>query len=396
MEIKDEFNPEQIPKEPSLVERKKALAELGRKLADFKKLEIKLQEDLLAAVNQNPDLSTEEIQKKADNLIAESGLSLDQKIRDEISKKIEFYHKTHDIIKKLREQYPDDNDLVSALFGRKPVGKVELKIKPFHIQIDCFNQKDFVYFYYFYPERSTKITYAEKRELKHTIGFVSDTLALPDLNDLVVIMDNTKFEDKIGHRFTEVHEEMHVWHKILDLKVSLNGISEINFDYLMKLYLEGSPCDQEFRDIEGFFVDFRQNNIDQRLTEEMLCHLKQGKEKETVFNLLTSTTGYDYLGTSVKTIREATKDLPQDLKQKIREIADKVFVTQYHKLIQDGIDAFYTLVNDFNYTPSRAAAFLMHETLRDWKKAVNRFRKEEDKRLYGEYKETFDKYSRQS
>lgn len=393
MEIKNEFNPSEelaeINKLPPK-EKKEAVGEFRKKLLDFKKLEVRVQEGLLAAVNKNPESSVAELQEKANEIVGGIGVKVEPEVQKEIGDRIEFYHQIHNDIKNLREQYPDDQDLIQALFGRPPVGKVDVEMKPFYIKIICFDDEDFIYFNYFKPGSPVKITSDDKKKIKSTYGFTRPELVLPEFNNWIVVLRSETQEDKDSLHFAEIHEENHVWHSLLDLSDGAKYIVSINFDKLSTEFLEGRLGPDHFKRLEKHFVFSRRELVEDKLSEEMLCHLKEGKDRELVFNILTSVEAYDYLAKTRKTTWEAIEKLPDGLRETLREIAEKVFITDYRKLIKEGIDVFYVLVDDFNYSPSRAAAFLIYEDLRDWKKVVRRFREDEEKRLYGEYKRGFE------
>ncbi len=364
------FNPEKelaeikaLPKK----ERKEKLQEYKEELAYQKEGLARTQEELINIIRENPDISWADLYSKVIEMMDKYGVTWKQE--ETIHEILSKYYWRHLAIKKARGQFPDENKLFEAVFGRPSNGKIEVIEGPVTLYFRCYNIKDYALISQqtFLEDRDP--TWKEKRVAKTQGGVSINTSLVRDLRG-TIIAERAQGEFDDNQQRIYVHEEQHAIKRLFNERPIKKPKSYETEDLLVNL---DDLCRRE-----------REQKAELKAKDEILAMMKEGRwSMEEVFYLLKKPGKkgglYDYLAKDKEEIiKFYSNNKSPDEKKKVIETVKQVFETEYHKLIKNGIRSFQDLI-DNGYTMEQTIALLNAEPLVKWPKIVRRLIKKQTK-----------------
>lgn len=345
-----------LPKE----ERKEKLRKYKEKLAYQKEGLARTQEELTNTIREKPDISWHELYEKALVLLQKYGADAQEnKVKDILGR----YYWRHKAIKEARGQFPGENKLFEAIFGRPPRGKVEVIEGPVTLYFRCHNIKDYALI-----SKQTFLDYrgpswSERMAARAEGGVSIGTSLIPNLQGTIIAeRARGSFDD--NKKKVYIHEEQHAIKRLFDERPIRK----------LKPYETGGSLVEQFR-------TKRERIAELRVKDEIFAYMKEGRwNPEGVFNVLTMPEKkgglYDYLAKDKQgLIALYSKNKSSDEKKGIIKTVKQVFETEYHELIRNGIRSFQGLI-DNGYTVEQTVALLNAEPLTRWPKVVKRLLKQ--------------------
>lgn len=356
----------QLPRE----EKRQALEEFKEKLAAQKEGLSKLQSEIINEFKGNPDATHDELMNKIKKEGTNYGIT-DKQI-DLASEIIKNFQAEHQRVKELREEFPDDNELFKAMYGRLPAGKVEAEIRPTTILFKIYDENDFAYVVG--ANRSQKsivdISETDKRKAEVLRGScIPWNLDALLNNTLIVNMSNSNNLIEKGYNEVINHEEQHAFNTLFTEAKSVSNA---------KQELLNSQTDTERETaLYRYFTDKRRAQGDTQAKDEIMAFYtgEEAYSPEKITDILTysdNITTYSYFEKALDILRQHLgKDLiPKMGKERFDEMTEKlfhkVFEDEYKKVIQQGAQAFDDLRKKGGFKTSEIVGMLTHEPLRKW------------------------------
>jgi hypothetical protein len=145
---------------------------------------------------------------------------------------IDQYIAKHAAVESYRTQYPLDNDLFEACFGKKPKGRVEVIKGPMTLCFRCFHQKDFLLASTSHKTGGDegKIAAKDIKRAEGAGGFALGNVRLPALKDTVTLEKpqiNLQFATTTDTKKEEIHHqssELFLNHQKGDILIEVKGI----------------------------------------------------------------------------------------------------------------------------------------------------------------------------
>lgn len=352
---------------------------------------IKLEKELVSKLAANRDVSLDDLTPIINNYahvhnFSQKEVELATSITQEALNKRELIHKA-------REQYPNDNDLFEAIFGKGPSGKIEIVERPFIFLVRCYNLEDYIGIH----RGSEKYSESVRDMVAGTSAVVSEDPKLPGLEKLIVI------ENMNSKSYTEahilVHEERHALNSILGDTFFEKLPAKEGVYSELKQYLEGQKSldhfDANYREVVDNHLMLIRKFSETRLKDELVAYTAEGDENAGYGDLsLRANEGgiYDYCVKDIDYLKSIFPTiLAGDLSWEFSEI-NKIFVSEFSLLRQNAWSAGLIL-KDFGYSNNEAAAFLAKIPLNEWFKNVKRLVGPEN---YKKHEEELTKRSEES
>jgi len=369
------FELENIKQTTNHAERRQKIKEYKVKLTEQKERIATMQDLLINFIRQNPDVPLDELSQKLEKMGGNLNLA-DWQI--EIGRKILIeYDRRHNLIKELKKQYPDEQELFYFLFGWKPEGKIEFSEEPITIVMGCHNFNDFARLFstggrY---EAILEVKKEKKDELREIVGGYLFHMKDP-YGGLAIVFNKAQWAHK--EKTTIVHEEQHaiysLFNKILTKKQYLPVLKkespmDENLDQL-KIYLHSYLLFCEEYAADEVLAYFRQINPERlgRLFE----YLTKAEESGGIYDFCSKSERSALVESCCDEIKEKLELTPsEDLQSKIEKIVEEIFVVEYRRHLQEGIRAM-ALLKDLNFSDEETIAFLSTELLSQWPRTVNR------------------------
>lgn len=358
------FNPEKELKSirsGTKEERRQKLANFKEKLVEQKKILTEVQKRLFEEIEKNPDATAEEYLKSIEKL-SEGYLSALQK--ESIKNGLDSYIRRHQAIKENTRDCIDPETgkidgpkLYEKLFNKKPIGRVEVLLRPAIIYLRIENLDD--YTVSFNHGAIEQVTDKERKRSNESGGCKLGNFHIKGLENAITLEKATDGNfDKMSPyaKVTLEHEEQHSINAILrnaydaeEVKRSKNTQKRV--DRINK----GAKAGELDQIITESQEDFRNIEIEKSIKDEISAYFRDGRSSKDTRNILLSPKtiyeyGFDYKGGS----REKSE-----------------FSQKYIDLVENGIIAFDDLLKS-GYTAKDAQSLLFVESLSNWPKVVER------------------------
>jgi hypothetical protein len=381
---KEEFVPKealQKIKEAPKEERREKIADFKERLVKQKEALAKIQETMIAKIRENPDVSIEELKTIAQDFAQENDINTEQLNR--INEVLDEYFPKRKLLREVREKYPNDRELFKLLYGKYPDGEIEIILNPLILTIRCYDIRDFAFIDNNICVRAGFDTSMSEKRIKESeglVGVANRACLLPWLEKLIIAekaSGRKSNEEKSKKVF--IHEEQHVISGLFEkepiekMHITLNEMRE-------KLDKAETEDETARLFIRGFRFERRKKET--KTKDELLAYLKEDFNSEKIKDLLKRKEGfYDYFAKYLKPdfINNLVVNLyGEKYRGAIEKGLKQVFETEYHKLIDEGINAFQYLIEYGDYSREQAIAILMQEPLERWAKVTKRILKAKD------------------
>lgn len=371
------FDPESDLKEVQEApkkEKREKLKEYKEKLAYQKEGLAHFQVEVLDTIMKNPDVTIEELFEVSKKYNSRYGLTFRQTRSAYMA--LEAYTEKHQAIKEITEEYPDGVELFKAMFNRDPLGKIELIKSPMALYFRIHNPEDYAFVYSgaYLPEIDQKMREDMAERSASTGGArLNRGFADKKFNKLkgLILIENARGEEfGIKEKAIFAHEEQHVINSFLKDEMT-------RYDYFKNVETATTE-EEQARILRRYFIYLREHH-EARAKHEILSYFKQGfgsqNIKAELMKLKEKGGLYDYISERKQGIIDfAIRRLGEDKRELIEDIAEQVFVKEYRKLIEDGVNVFLQLRSEFTHDYSRkeVMAILHHEPLSQWSKLLKR------------------------
>jgi len=351
-------------------QRKGALEVFKKKLAFQQERLGSLQEQIIDIMRKNPDASMETIYNVALDIGSNFGMSEDQKkLTHSI---IKTYTEKHQKIREVRREFTDDRELFRALFGRLPMGKLEVIEGPITLYFRLQNIKDYAFLRSnaFLQNRNPEPK--EIRSAQMSGGVALRETLVPGLDWVAIVEKSSSsisgrdFKPKKPIERVYWHEEQHAIKRLFATQRRWQATW---------VSLENAKNDQERQEALKNHLRIRRLQAEEYARDEILAYFKIGELKYTYENLLEEGGLYNYFTDDEEDLKTRLKKVlagyPQSL---IDGLVKKVWVDEYRQTLKDAINSLEELEN-IGYSKDQAISVLIHEPLGRWKKVINRLLK---------------------
>lgn len=348
-------------------ERRKQLGEYKEKLVEQKLGIAKMQEEFESVIRKIADLKPEDQKIILDAMLEQKSkeYQLDpyQKAVTEVV--INTYERKHKNIEKNRKTYPKDTDFFKALFGHEPKGKIEIIESPIMVYIRCYNPDDFALIDTGAFDENDNPNEAEKAAARLGGGSgITTGCLIPSLSGVVAAENasNLKPDEPVPKEIF-IHEEQHII-KLLFSEAKLRS-------------LDSSPK----ADLKEFTPAFENSlrelreDAERKAKDEILAYYKDGlplaDSIPTLLNPKDQGGDYDFLRREIKYYKNP------EIGAAAKNIAKKVYETEYKEILDNGINAISQL-RQSGYSRDRIVALLIKEPLSRWPKLVGRIKEQKN------------------
>jgi diguanylate cyclase (GGDEF)-like protein len=361
-----------ILKLPS-ADRPAALVDFKAKLAYQQKGIVDTQTALEDAITKNPNILISDLTTLADSLGNKYGLTGSQ--TDKIDAALDVYDQKHALVEDILAQYPNPDDMYKAMFGRSSVGKIEVSKGPITIDIKTYEGFDYNFISSGDYSNPTSLPSGDMSDTTGGFFRPSSTL-LPNTDGLVVVENGSlpPSSDVIPH------EEQHALNNLLDTANIFPQIIPNVDPYLNMANAINSGSQQDIVRTLTDYLNAQKAWPDKHTMDEMLAYLKGGSSNRYILNTLTQPSSdgglYDFYGKSmpqqIDTVSVLSSKTAGIIPSDEANIITQIFGPEaYKKTIQDGLNAFDTLIGK-GYTRNEAVAALESVPLPDWPKTAQR------------------------
>lgn len=358
--------------------------ERGEKLEEFKERYAYQQERIaeltdyvIVEIRKNPDLSIDAFVERINSHLGDRHrLNSIQKYRFEQA--LQDYKNLHQAIKKAREEYPKDDALFNALFGRTPKGPVEIIEGPMTLYIRAHHSDDYALI--------NSQSFMEGREptegeLLHSQGFCGVSIPsskIPELSG-VIIAENAQGRP-FGEHEMEIykHEEQHAIHRLFAIVMESAQLKQLE---------ECADDTQRERILLRYLRQIRMH-FEERAKDEVLAYFAESHfSQEQIIELLFKSRAdggiYDYMSGMAENmyVLWVGSDNPNLRKAAalLHKTAADVFEQEYRELLKEACAIYERAL--MWYPPQQAKSLFEHEPLRKWKKVFKRITEGRDIRF---------------
>ncbi len=361
-------------------ERQAKIKEFKEKLTYQKEGLAKIQEEIITVIQAFPDTSYNQLFERAKDMGAQYGLDWWQE--EVIRLLIQKYVEKHKAVQKARKEYPNDNDLFEAVFGRQPKGRVEVSEGPMTLYFKVQNPEDYTFIFSTAFLTKREPTAEEISRIQKSGGGLIKSSLLPGLEGAIIIENAVSPMPDGFPEQVRLHEEQHA---ITELFEKENRRLRNNWFLLPEAYfnvMAGGMKNLE-KNLRRYFVYSRRAEEENITKNEILSFFKQGiSTPETIKYLMEKDGLYDYLpklDNDISTLFIAK--LGQDNEPLIKKIAAEVFDRKkYEQSVEDAMEVFSALRKK-GHTLEQTIALLQPEPFFKWKKTYKRLTGESIKNI---------------
>lgn len=309
---------------------------------------VRAQQEMRFQISEDPDTHFSDLMDAWEEETASLGLSPWQQ---ELAEKfIDRFATRRTAINEVRELYPDDKQLFKYMFGREPVGEVEVETGPITIYFKCKNPDDYLSIYYSHNHEFND----HMRMVANMSAGVSITTAPVASLEGAIIAENGN-HDPVTSAKIRAHEEQHAYRRLFD------PVSTGRTRYEMLEH----KTPQERQAMLETICRQRRRYSEHAMSDEVLAYMKEGMSKSEIIRILTTKQDgvslYDYFKDDIRRIR-AFYMYPET-----EPAIKKVFEDEYIQMVGDAIDAVDT-VKEMGLSMGEAIDFFTMLPASHWKK----------------------------
>jgi len=187
--------------------------EFKEKLGEQKEGLIAMQADIIKIIQENPDISIDDLKKAVEPKLEQAMANPEQK--QALDKILGEYSKAHQTVQHYREIFPADNRLFMEIFGFWPTGQIEVVQGPMTLGFRCHSQQDFARAMTFNYGNGKVTPQEAEAAAKHVIGQkfgdTPSSITPSGLKDKIILVseENEQREKQHFDGDTMTHEEQH-------------------------------------------------------------------------------------------------------------------------------------------------------------------------------------------
>ncbi len=352
-------------------ERRERYRAFKEKLAFQKEGLANIQEKVAEAIRARPDASLGQLYEVVRDFAPRYGLTLGQK---EIAREtLLAYRGKHIAVSRIRRKYPNDQELYRALFGKPPVGAVEVIEGPMTLYFRCHAVEDYarIHSQAFLEGRDPE----EKDMLaaSQSGGVSIGTSLVPGLGGALIA------ENVQGRPFDQeakailAHEEQHAVYRLFHRAAAeAQGAADAFVDVAQ------APDEPTRRQATRRYLRILRETGEARAKDEMLAYF-QGRHHsaaEVLGMLITSEADgglYDYFSEAERQswVEHLSAAAGVQARGLVAEETERVLKDEYQRMLARGVAALVFLEQN-GYSREQVIALLTIEPLRKWGKVATR------------------------
>src|SRR3989344_3674558 len=327
-----------------------------------------VQADIIKHIRAEPDTPKEALVTVFDEA-AERGRFSDEQ-RKIGAAAIEIFEERRNIIKTVRQRYPDERELFKAVFGVMPLGSVRVEDAPIHMNFICSNRIDLARVANFNKEGLAAFRGIVTDLLIYNVqgGAVFGTPRLPELKDMVVIGKGSMQNRRLGN--LKIHEEQHMFRHILlaasERMREEHVVSRAEQEPWKKLLRECK--DSVENDLEDELLAMskgRAQNVSRELSESQYFQAFVVAQADALHKQLSAL--------EAKSERDKESDSSKNDLQKVIEVLEgDQFKEELWKKTMQAYSAYQRLRNIGEFSHEEVTAFFDLEPLGQWPKLEKR------------------------
>ena len=359
---------------------KQAVAEYKEKRTARIQAIADVQSAIISIIEQEPNINHEVLLERAVNIAQDAGFS--QGLIDRVKLLIQRYVDGHTVVRRVRQEVPDDNELFEILFNAPPVGKITIEEHPLCLYINCYSMEDFTRAYLLgRPPTPNDI----RNHRNFGAGRLAHVPAAEELNGKVIIAnssaegygDDIKWHE-LQHAEQFLYFERNFTELSPDQELASHLTSKDRSDGLLSKLIHQinrAEHDARQRDLHDIMVQII-NKIDlvqyERTQDEILAFFRQGKTLAEIESMLESQYLPGYAVYAQKSYISALDALPLHLQGSFTQLAASSHINNAHAYLNKldwtvwrSTRAIETL-RDKNWPPDKIISLLMNIELKDW------------------------------
>lgn len=289
-----------------------------------------------------------------------------------INKIIEEVLKRHDNVDRFyQENNGNTENMYQAICGRLPEGAIETKKGPVSLSFICSNDKDYLLLYinsnldFIDQEITPEIT----NEANGSLGFHFSGITLINPNQEFSIIGIKKIDEEIVAKSVLRHEEQHALNFIY-----LNNLKSVVFKDLA-LNVEVLDNSDQTVDLVTEYCQDLVLKASELVKDEIIAYkISELKDEIILESLMKGKNSgglYDYIDRTVVLRDIRIKSQDSEVSSKLLNLAAKIIIDDYEKLIKAGLAAVNELI-DKGYRRQEAAEILIYQPLDKWPKVASR------------------------
>ena len=336
---------------------------------------------VISAVERNLSVDKAILERLISTRCEELGI----KEKTEITDVFNRFYERHAAVKQVYDRYEGDSkSIFKHLFKHDPIGNVEIIMGPSVLYTKCYDPTDYAFIYSgkFVSEYST----VSPQDV--TNSKISGGVSVPGANNPAlrgaIIAENSSVVIPASSSQIYEHELSHA------LKRLIIG-AHITKSFLDKIR-NAETYEMQIYHIDKSLENLRNNN-DARIADEIIAYLVSGTDSDATYNKLTTSKKkgglYDYYEEDKEQYDMSLNFLKQSImvnssiptnKEDAKKILDgeieKVFYTEFYKLIKSGIKSFRYL-QSLGFTPKETRSLLLRTPLSRWERVSSRLHKKD-------------------
>lgn len=309
----------------------------------------KLYGNLLTSFAENPDITKEELMRRVGEYSKEhrlAGPNLGRAVGI-----VNRFCQTRDLVKSVREQYPDDRALFEHTFGFSPQGEVQVIMGTIDIAFYIPNIDD-------RARAHTGNAQREDRTARTAAGAVLNRVADPSLSGLVIALEYKDTPDVLDH------ERQHVVNNhILRMRELRDSNNETLDTMSERIKIGGNPETA----ISSFLDSLRATRL-RHASDEIIAFFAGGTLPEQIKQGLTyqrASYGERFRGLTPRLENMIVDMAGEQHRQYVVEQGNRELGEGYDQSIRDCVDAFQAL-RSTGYSQEQAVGFLATIPPQDW------------------------------
>lgn len=309
--------------------------------------------DLLTAFAETPGITKEELMRRVGKYAKEHRLA-----GPNLGKAVGIVNRfcqTRDLVRSVREQYPDDRALFKHTFGFSPQGEVQVIMGTINIAFYIPNIDD-------RARAHTGDAQREDRTARTAAGAVLNRVRDPSLSGLVIALEYKDTPDVLNH------ERYHVVNNQI---LKMRELKDTNNETLDTMSERIKTGDNPETAISSFLDSLRATRL-RHASDEIIAFFAGGTRPEQTKQALThqrSSYGERFRGLTTRLENMIVDVAGEQHRKYVIEQGNRELGEGYDQSIRDCVDAFQTL-RSTGYSQEQAVGFLFTIPPQDWKNFV--------------------------
>ncbi|MFZ2886275.1 MAG: hypothetical protein WA021_00470 [Minisyncoccia bacterium] len=377
-----------------------------------------LQSSMIAAIRQNPDITTDELFK----MVGEQGETFEMSANQYIlaMRLVGLYVARRRQLREIRENYTDDRDLFAAITGQPPNGEITIETHPIQFHILCNTLHDFALLSKAHERKQQNVIFKDLYRVRSNLGQTIKQTHIEGLDGAVTSVNLSRAGRILGGfkanpERTRKHEEQHVlanffqpliddynFRASIEMREALKKSPSLLSREKVKRYVDpdyhaaaraSTAIDKRESTSASHEVATRylreliKKLLDTLAQDEILAQFAGGRDKKYIQSVLDiSLWGGGTYTFDTKVLNYIMEERTAQNRMSVTDRQYKRALNaaksgtrkMYRSLVRDGVDALFELQRR-GYSDSNIIGILLPEPLQRWKRVVELLEKSDSK-----------------